>query len=105
LTQACDLAQTKTTKVLAALLQPAQFLVERGVLKAATLREQVRRGLVYVGISSLRPRPPSRCRNRSSISTTCTPYRAPFWNASSPTANAFAGYCRRIANTSRNILR
>jgi len=47
LTQACDLAQTKTTKVLVALLQPAQLLVERGVLKAATLRDQQRRGLIY----------------------------------------------------------
>src|SRR5437870_2409310 len=47
LTQACDLAQTKTTKVLVALLQPAQMLVERGVLKAQLVRDQVRRGLVY----------------------------------------------------------
>jgi hypothetical protein len=31
LTQACDLAQTKTTKVLVALLQPAQLLVGQGV--------------------------------------------------------------------------
>jgi hypothetical protein len=29
LTQACDLAQLKTSKVLVALLQPAQMLVER----------------------------------------------------------------------------
>jgi hypothetical protein len=47
LTQACDLAQTKTTKVLVALLHPAQILVERGILKAQTIRDQVRRGLVY----------------------------------------------------------
>jgi hypothetical protein len=47
LTQACDLAQTKTTKVLAALVQPAQALVDGGVLKAPTIRDQVRRGLVY----------------------------------------------------------
>ncbi len=47
LTQACDLAQTKSTKVLIALLHPAQLLVERGVLKASTIRDQVRRGLVY----------------------------------------------------------
>jgi hypothetical protein len=32
LTQACDLAQTKTTKVLVALLHPAQTLVDRGIL-------------------------------------------------------------------------
>ena len=47
LTQACDLAQAKTSKVLVALLQPAQGLVERGILKAPTIRDQVRRGLVY----------------------------------------------------------
>lgn len=47
LTQACDLAQTKTTKVLVALIQPAQGLADRGVLKAPAIREQVRRGLVY----------------------------------------------------------
>jgi len=34
LTQACDLAQAKTTKVLVALLHPAQLLVERGILKS-----------------------------------------------------------------------
>jgi hypothetical protein len=47
LTQACDLAQAKTTKVLVALLHPAQSLVERGILKGATIRDQVRRGLVF----------------------------------------------------------
>lgn len=47
LTQACDLAQTKTTKILVALLQSAQFLVQQGVLKAPAVRDQVRRGLVY----------------------------------------------------------
>src|SRR4051794_4988639 len=47
LTQACDLAQAKTTKVLVALVHPAQLLVERGVLKGPTIRDQVRRGSVY----------------------------------------------------------
>jgi hypothetical protein len=47
LTQACDLAQTKTTKVLVALLHPAELLVERGILKAPAVRDQVRRGMVY----------------------------------------------------------
>src|SRR5437868_12404179 len=47
LTQACDLAQTKTTKVLVALLHPAQSLVERGALKGPAIRDQVRRGLVF----------------------------------------------------------
>jgi hypothetical protein len=47
LTQACDLAQAKSTKVLVAMVQPAQFVVDQGVLKAAAVRDQVRRGLVY----------------------------------------------------------
>jgi hypothetical protein len=47
LTQACDLAQAKTTKVVVALLHPAQVLVERGILKGPAIRDQVRRGLVY----------------------------------------------------------
>jgi hypothetical protein len=47
LTQACDLAQTKTTKVLVAILHAAQLLVDRGVLKAPTIRDQVWRGMVY----------------------------------------------------------
>jgi hypothetical protein len=47
LTQACDLAQAKSTKILVALVHPAQLLVERGVLKAPAVRDQVRRGLVY----------------------------------------------------------
>ncbi|HEV3145152.1 MAG TPA: hypothetical protein VGZ47_14780, partial [Gemmataceae bacterium] len=47
LTQACDLAQTKTSKVLVALVHTAQKLVDQGTLKAQTVRDQVRRGLVY----------------------------------------------------------
>src|SRR3954468_13289320 len=47
LTQACDLAQAKSTKVLVAMIQPAQYVVDQGVLKAAAVRDQVRRGLVY----------------------------------------------------------
>ena len=47
LAQACDLAQTKSTKILVAMLQPAQRLVDQGVLKSTTIRDQVRRGLVY----------------------------------------------------------
>jgi hypothetical protein len=47
LTQACDLAQAKSTKVLVAMVQTAQFVVDQGVLKASAVRDQVRRGLVY----------------------------------------------------------
>jgi hypothetical protein len=47
LTQACDMAQAKTAKVLVALVHPAQTLVEHGILKAPTIRDQVRRGMAY----------------------------------------------------------
>jgi hypothetical protein len=47
LTQACDLAQTNTTKVLVALVHSAQSLVEPQILKGPTIRDQVRRGLVF----------------------------------------------------------
>jgi len=47
LTQACDLAQTKTTRVLVALVHSAHDLVSKGILKAAFVRDQVRRGMVY----------------------------------------------------------
>jgi hypothetical protein len=47
LTQACDLAQAKTTKVLVAWAHSAQALVDQGALKAQAVRDQVRRGLVY----------------------------------------------------------
>lgn len=47
LTQACDLVQAKTTKILVALIQPAQHVVDQGILKASVIRDQVRRGQVY----------------------------------------------------------
>jgi hypothetical protein len=47
LTQACDLAQTKTTKVLVGWVHSAEYLVSQGVLKEAVIRDQVRRGQVY----------------------------------------------------------
>lgn len=47
LTQACDLAQAKASRVLVALVHTARLLVESGVVKAALVRDQVRRGLVY----------------------------------------------------------
>lgn len=47
LTQACDLANAKTAKVLVAAIHLARDLVENGILKAATVRDQVRRGSVY----------------------------------------------------------
>lgn len=47
LTQACDLVQGKVERVLVAVVHSARELVERGILKASTIRDQVRRGLVY----------------------------------------------------------
>src|SRR5579883_865979 len=47
LTQACDLAQEKTTRVLVGLVHSARELVDRGILKESLIRDQIRRGLVY----------------------------------------------------------
>ncbi len=47
LTQACDLAQGKARRVLVAVVHEAQKLVERGILKAGTIRDQVRAHRVY----------------------------------------------------------
>ncbi len=47
LTQACDLAQAKTTRVLVAVLHNAQHLVEQGLLKAQLIRDQIRSHRVY----------------------------------------------------------
>lgn len=47
LTQTCDLAQGKAARVLVAVCHPAQLLVDRGVLKASAIRDQVRPGRVF----------------------------------------------------------
>ena len=47
LTQACDLAQEKTTRVVVAPVHEAAELVARNVLKAGAIRDQVRRGQVF----------------------------------------------------------
>jgi hypothetical protein len=47
LTQACDLAESKTSGVLVAIVFDAQRLVERGVLKSGVIRDQIRRHRVY----------------------------------------------------------
>src|SRR5438105_1776188 len=47
LTQACDLAQDKTTRVVVAPVHEAAELVARNILKAGTVRDQVRRGQVF----------------------------------------------------------
>jgi hypothetical protein len=47
LTQACDLAQSKATRVLVALVHRVQHLVERGVLPSKMIRDQIRTHKVY----------------------------------------------------------
>jgi hypothetical protein len=47
LTQACDLAQVKTSRILVALVHSAESLDAKGILKPATIRDQIRRSLVY----------------------------------------------------------
>ena len=47
LTQACDLAQDKTTRVVVAPVHEAAELVARNILKAGAVRDQVRRGQVF----------------------------------------------------------
>src|SRR6185312_6791829 len=47
LTQACDLAQDKTTRVVVAPVHDAAELVARNILKAGAIRDQARRGQVF----------------------------------------------------------
>ena len=47
LTQACDLAQDKTTRVVVAPVHEATALVAQNILKAGAIRDQVRRGQVF----------------------------------------------------------
>jgi hypothetical protein len=47
LTQACDLVQSKTGFVLVAQVHPAEKIVHQGLLKATTIRDQVRRHQVF----------------------------------------------------------
>ncbi len=47
LTQACDLAQAKATRVLLAVVHNARHLVDRGILTAKLIRDQIRTHRVY----------------------------------------------------------
>ena len=47
LTQACDLSQAKTGRVLVAQVHDAQKLVDAGMLKGTVVRDQLRRHLVF----------------------------------------------------------
>lgn len=47
MTQACDLAEDKTLRVVVAVVHSAQKLVDKGVLKAQQVRDKIRRHQVY----------------------------------------------------------
>lgn len=47
LTQACDLANAKTSKIQVAVVHETSRLVKEGILKPHTIRDQVRRHLVF----------------------------------------------------------
>ena len=47
LTQACDLANTKTSKVQVAVMHEIQMLVDEKILKPQTVRDQIRRHRVF----------------------------------------------------------
>lgn len=47
LTQACDLANQKTVRILVAVVHPAADLVAAGILKAPLIRDQIRRHQVF----------------------------------------------------------
>ena len=57
LTQACDLAQEKSTRAVVAVMYTAADLVERKILKAATIRDSVSRN-VQLGWYFLEAAPP-----------------------------------------------
>lgn len=47
LSQACDLANARTTRVQAAVVHEARALVDAGILKSQTIRDQIRRHQVF----------------------------------------------------------
>lgn len=47
LTQSCDLAQTKTERVLVGIVHRIQYLVDSKTLKVALIRDQIRMHRVY----------------------------------------------------------
>jgi hypothetical protein len=47
LTQACDLAQAKATRVLVAVIHNAQQLARQGIVKSTMIRDQIRTHRVY----------------------------------------------------------
>ncbi len=77
LTQSCDLVQSKADSVLVASVHDAQKLVERGILKGAVIRDQVRRHLVFGGYFI--PAAPVRSCCRNCWSTCATSIRCRAW--------------------------
>ena len=47
LTQACDVAQVKTSRIVVAVVYDAQQLVDHGILKTTMIRDQIRSHRVY----------------------------------------------------------
>ncbi len=47
LTQTCDLVQQKAARATVAIVYPAQLMIDRGVLKSQTIRDQIRPGKMY----------------------------------------------------------
>lgn len=47
LTQACDLAQTKASRAVVAVVHRVEYLVDRGILQSKLIRDQIRSHRVY----------------------------------------------------------
>ena len=103
LTQACDLAQDKTTRVVVAPVHDAAELVAKNILKAVVIRDQVRRGQVF-GSYFLPARPRlSPCRNRSWIFANCTRSNGERWSIWSAPASTSAAFGLPGTSTWPNI--
>ena len=77
LTQACDLAQEKATRVLVGVVHRARQLVERGVVTEKIVRDQIRTHRVMAGASC---RADQRWKNQSSTCAICTPFHESCWS-------------------------
>jgi hypothetical protein len=85
-----DLAQVKTTRVVVAPVREGTQLVAKNILKAGTIRDQVRRGQVF-GWYFL-PAAPAPINLAESIvaCASCTRSNVPSWSTWSQPANVFA---------------
>jgi hypothetical protein len=92
LTQACDLAQDKTTRVVVAPVHEAAELVARNILKAGAIRDQVRRGQVF-GWYFLPAAPAAiNLGNRSWTCASCTRSNGAPWSIWQAPASASAAF-------------